>query len=174
MKAQKKNVYERTFEAIKKYKIDVAVRITSDCPFIDPKTSSSLIKLFLDNKVKYARLDSNKGFPVGFDTEVIDTKLFYQKKKNTLTKFDLEHVTPFIWKNKDINTIILSSQPDFRNYRLVIDTKEDYQMASKLYSKLSKKNFDYNELKKVLSTNKQLIKINANIKQKSMIGRNEK
>ena len=46
-------------------------------------------------------------------------------------------------------------------------------MASKLYSKLSK-NFDYNELKKVLSTNKQLIKINANIKQKSMIGRNEK
>ena len=76
-----KNVYERTFEAIKKYKIDVAVRITSDCPFIDPKTSSSLIKLFLDNKVKYARLDSNKGFPVGFDTEVIDTKLFYQKKK---------------------------------------------------------------------------------------------
>ena len=45
-------------------------------------------------------------------------------------------------------------------------------MASKLYSKLSK-NFDYNELKKVLSTNKQLIKINANIKQKSMIGRNE-
>ena len=135
MKVVSKNVFERTLLAATSNNIKTIIRITSDCPFIDYEVSSKLLKRFLLKKLDYARFCERYGYPLGFDTEILSTKILENLKRVKLTKFEKEHVTPYIWKNEKIfKSLVLRPKRNFKNLRLVIDTKEDYKLAKKLYS----------------------------------------
>ncbi len=170
------NVLERTLKALETYNADVCIRITSDCPFVDPQVSSALLRAFLSLEVSYARLDSDKGYPVGFDTEVVTRKALEIASQNDPNDFEREHVTPYIWKrSKEFPSVILSSTPDRRHLRLVIDELKDYEFAQSLYNRLKNKPqpFTYADICGVLKTNPELLEINQHIVQKAMIGRDD-
>ena len=65
------NVLERFYNVAKKYEADIVVRITGDCPLVDPKIVDSLIEKFISNNVNYASNINPPTFPDGLDVEVI-------------------------------------------------------------------------------------------------------
>mgnify|MGYP001275930790 CR=1 FL=1 len=127
------NVLERFYNVAKKYEADVIVRITGDCPLVDPKIVDSLIEEFVSNNVNYASNVNPPTFPDGLDVEVISfnsLKRAYTKSKD---KFDIEHVTPFIIRNekKQFN---LFYKEDFSGLRWTVDESKDLKVVEKIFN----------------------------------------
>jgi spore coat polysaccharide biosynthesis protein SpsF len=116
------------------------MRVTSDCPLLDPEVSAIVLTAYTDAResgIRYARTSAQSGYPHGFDTEVFDTAALYDAEANATERFDREHVTPYLWKQPDLfPAVILDPKPDRRHWRLTVDTAEDYRIASAIYDAL--------------------------------------
>jgi len=91
------NVLERYYLAAKKYKADVVVRITSDCPMIDVEIVDHVIQQFINNKVDYASNSLERTYPRGMDTEVFTMKALEMAYSGATEQKEFEHVTPYIY-----------------------------------------------------------------------------
>ena len=78
-KGSEKNVLERYYKTAKKFKAQNILRITSDCPLIDPKVLDNLINKFFTNNADYASNIIDATFPDGFDAEIFSFKLLHKR-----------------------------------------------------------------------------------------------
>jgi spore coat polysaccharide biosynthesis protein SpsF len=161
------DVLSRYFHCAKKFKTDVIVRITSDCPLIDPLLIDKIIEIFMkkNKDIDYLSNLHPATFPDGFDIEVfnyLSLKRSYMKAKK---KFQREHVTPYIWDNKNIFNIDnfkLNNRNYQNTHRLTLDYLDDYKLIWLIYKKLypQKKFFDLSDILKFLKKNPNLLRIN--------------
>ena len=126
------------------------LRVTSDCPFVDPQLIDQLFKKLKRKKINYASNTNPPSFPDGFDIEIFDFQSLKKTFKNTNNKFDLEHVTPYLIRNRSFKKLNLKYKKDFSKYKLSIDTKEDYIKVKKIFNYFNNILIDYkNVLKKL-------------------------
>ena len=128
------DVLKRYYDAAKKYKPETIVRITGDCPIIDPELVDEVINLFQNNKVDYASNINPPTFPDGLDAEVFSFSAL--KKAHIQSKLisDREHVTPFIRREKHFDKINLSNNEDFSSERWTVDTEKDFKVIKNIVS----------------------------------------
>jgi len=161
------DVLDRYYMAAKKYKSTTIVRLTADCPLIDPEIIDKTIKLFNTKKVDYA---SNtvppdiKKYPDGSDVEVFNFNNLELAWKNVKDLKDREHVTFYFWKyDNNFSLALLKNIYDWGNYRITVDYVEDFQLVTHIIEFLDKNNLD-GSLKEVidfLDANPQIKKINS-------------
>lgn len=174
-RGDEKNVLSRYYEAALDKNCEIIVRITSDCPLIDPEIIDKMIKYFNDENKKY-QLDylSNsleETFPRGFDVEVFTFNSLKEAYGNANLEYEREHVTPYIYLNKNKFTIKnYYNYENYSNYRLTLDTIEDYLVIQKIYENLynADKIFYYKEIIKYLDQHPEISQINKDIKQKKL------
>jgi len=162
------NVLERTLGAAQHVGADTIIRVTSDCPFIDPDVSTALLKAYRAAKVSYARLNIETGFPLGFDTEVLPVALLETALAENPDQYEQEHATPFIWRRPErFPSIWMDHQPNRRHWRLVVDEKTDYDMACAAYDELMITNpeFTYQDLVELFERRPDILQINQSIEQ---------
>jgi spore coat polysaccharide biosynthesis protein SpsF len=170
------DVLARTAAAVRASGAATVVRITSDCPLLDPAVSASVLQAYFAGGgagICYARTAFDEGFPLGFDTEVFASALLYAAEAEATDPYEREHVTPFIWRRPDrYPSIILTTRPDRRSWRLVVDTQEDYRLASVIYAALYPKNptFGFQELCALFEAQPELLQINAHVEQRPYVG----
>ena len=92
------NVLERYYFAAKKYQGDVIVRVTADCPLIDPTVVDLVIDHFLSGQYDYFSNTMVPTFPDGLDTEVFTFAALEKAYKTAKWKSEIEHVTSYIKK----------------------------------------------------------------------------
>ena len=160
------NVLERFFMASKKYKLDYVVRITADCPLTDPKIVDEYIKKCISGGFDYLSNTNPPTYPDGFDIEVIKSRVLKKAYLQAKTKFDREHVTPYIKNHSKIEHVYFENGADFSKYRLTVDTEEDFQMINELIEKFSVEDMSASEIVNVLEKNPNLSEINNHVKQK--------
>ena len=131
------NVLSRYYECAKKFKVQNIVRITSDCPLNDPKIIDKVIDNYFTKKSDYATNTLPPTFADGMDVEVFSFKILKFAHKNVKTKFDKEHVTPFIRKLKNIVKTNVRDENDNSKLRLTVDYYEDYQTIQKFLKNLN-------------------------------------
>lgn len=104
--------------------VDVVVRITADNPLTCPKYIDYAIKKHLESK---ADLTHFLGIPLGTGVEVINPNTLFKISELTYDPYDREHVTPFIYKNRDIFKVVepMFEVGNFQNFRVTIDTEND-------------------------------------------------
>jgi spore coat polysaccharide biosynthesis protein SpsF len=152
------------------------IRITSDCPLLDPAVSEATLAAYTVARpagIRYARLAFNQGFPLGFDTEIFEASLLYETEVAAKDPYEREHVTAFIWRRPKIYpSLIVDAQPDRRHWRLVVDTEEDYRLVSLIYESLYEENpsFGYAEICALLERCPELLRINAHVEQHPYVG----
>jgi spore coat polysaccharide biosynthesis protein SpsF len=148
-----KNVLDRYIQAATENQIDTIVRITSDCPLIDPSESKKVIQKFLKGNFDYVATDE-KSYPKGLDTECFDLETLKRVVKSTNEKLDKEHVTQYIYNNPKKFKIgfLINKKSIPTTMRWVVDYKEDLIFIKKIYSRLYKKNhiFLMNDIIKLL------------------------
>ncbi len=134
-----KNVLQRYYKAAKLFKADIIVRITSDCPFSDPKLIDKFLKIFLKNNYDYYSNVSKRSYPDGFDIEIFNLKALELANKKATSKYDKEHVTPYMIRSKQIIKGVNVLSKDYSQIRVTLDTKEDLlklrTIARNLYPK---------------------------------------
>ena len=94
------NVAKRIIDCANENSIKTIVRITADCPIIDPKLIDQCIKLHFNKKSDYTSNTLKLSFPDGLDVEVIDLDTLTKSQKIFKSKYNREHVTFFIKKSK--------------------------------------------------------------------------
>ena len=143
------------------------MRVTSDCPLLDPDVSAMVLDSYLAGRergIRYARTSPDRGYPLGFDTEVFDVEALFEAEAAATEPFDREHATPYIrYRPKDYPAVIIDPDTDRRNWRLTVDTPEDYRLAATIYDALypQNPNFGYDDLIALFKDRPDLLGIDA-------------
>lgn len=126
-KGHSENVLKRYYMCAKKYSSKNIIRITSDCPFINPEIINYMTRYYKNNDLSFLTNNSPRFIPHGFDCEIIKFSLLKECFLKAKKKYDLEHVTPWIYKNyfSEKNNIKILKK-NFSNIRITLDTPTDY------------------------------------------------
>jgi spore coat polysaccharide biosynthesis protein SpsF len=126
------DVLDRFYQACKEGHPDLVVRLTSDCPIIDPDYIDDLVRQFQKQKVDYASNSLRPTLPDGMDAEIFTFAALEEAWKLAKKKSEREHVTPYIRESGRFQVLSVEYQPDLSNYRLTLDTSEDLALLQAL------------------------------------------
>ena len=165
------NVLSRFKELAKTYDPEYIIRITGDCPLINPDIIDQLINKTKKLKFDYASNTIKRTFPHGFDAEIFKSTIL--KKIINPTAYDSEHVTPFIYNSNKYKLFSLLDKENHSAIRLTLDTKFDYFFINKLVRKIFLKTSNYfevlnsEEINSIIISNNELLEIHKLAKSKS-------
>ena len=160
IRGSENDVLERFWDAAEATSADVIVRITGDCPVIDPKLVDKVIKLFLSSNVDYVSNIDPPTFPDGLDVEVFGRSALKDAECNAQSKFDREHVTPFI-RNGNFTKLNIKNVYDTSELRLTLDEPEDLKLLQKVFEWFQPDiNFSFEKIEKLLLSNPRFIETN--------------
>jgi spore coat polysaccharide biosynthesis protein SpsF len=91
------DVLERYYQAAKANGVDTVVRVTADCPLLDPEVSGLVVARFNKGNVDYASNSQPPTYPDGLDTEVFSFQALVTAWREARLPSQREHVTPYIW-----------------------------------------------------------------------------
>lgn len=154
---------------------DVIVRITSDCPLIDPHIIDECIGAFEEGGYDYISNCTNgpRTFPRGLDTEVFSRAALKKAHEEARETYEREHVTPYIWQNKSgafsCGPAVTASPEYARQCRLTLDYPEDYTVIKHLYDVLFRDGgIQIPEVLSYLDAHPDIASINAGCEQKTL------
>ncbi len=131
------DVLSRYYEASKKYKADNIIRLTADCPLLDPQTCSQVLYLLIQSKSDYVSNVLPPTWPDGLDCEAFTFKTLETAHKNATKTSDREHVTAYITSRQhQFKTANVSCPfPDLSKHRWTVDHQDDLAYLEKLLDK---------------------------------------
>jgi spore coat polysaccharide biosynthesis protein SpsF len=170
-RGSEENVLKRYYEAAKKFKADIIIRVTADDPFKDFRIIDKAIKILKKNEFDFICNNSPVSFPEGLDIEVLTMNALSKSFYNSTSSFEQEHVTQYIHQNKLLFKIFnIKNDKDLSHYRWTIDTNEDYLFVKEVYKNLynQKSIFLTEDIYKLLVANPVLLKINSEVKRSEL------
>lgn len=132
------DVLDRFYQTAKPENPDYVVRLTSDCPLIDPEIIDSVIQLCINSDADYASNTLELTFPDGMDCEVFKFQALEKAWKEATLKSDREHVTPYIWRNSTLKgghlfkSVNYTNDKNWGDYRITVDTIEDFEVVKNI------------------------------------------
>ena len=169
------DVLSRYFETAKKFGSDIIIRITSDCPVIDPEVLDNMIGDFLTSreteKIDYLSNTIVRTLPRGLDIEIFTFKALEKAHIEADNQYEHEHVTPYIYKHPEFFKLKnFTNEIDLSFHRWCVDTNEDLKLVEEIYNALyfKKELFLLNDILKLFDENPGLIDINKSAVQKKL------
>ena len=170
-RGSEEDVLSRYYYAAKENMLDTVVRITSDCPLIDPIIIGEVVDAY---KKRDCDLATNAGiivdqrtYPRGLDVEVFGFKILSEAFEKAHEKYQREHVTPYIYEVSD-SIYHLKLNKDYSEFRWTLDTKEDFELINRIYTDLynGEHNFYFSDVLNLYKYKPELLNINAHVEQK--------
>ncbi|MCL4442404.1 MAG: glycosyltransferase family protein [Firmicutes bacterium] len=167
------DVLGRYYYAAKETNADTVLRITSDCPLIDPQVIDAVVAFYHNNHysiVTNAGNDLNqRTYPRGLDLEVFSFESLQNAFYNAKEKYQREHVTPYIYENVE-DVFYFKNNIDYSRYRWTVDTEEDFELISMVYKFLYKGRHDFyfNDILELFEKHPELVRINEHVEQKKL------
>jgi spore coat polysaccharide biosynthesis protein SpsF len=160
------DVLDRYYQTSINNDVKTVIRLTSDCPLIDPVLIDKTIDLYFDKAVNYAANavpPELKKYPDGSDVEVFSFKDLTRAWIESKDIKDREHVTFYFWKKDEgFTTAMLDNKYDWGKYRITVDYIEDLELVREIAKKLKDNNLDGStkEIIEIIESEK-LFKINS-------------
>jgi spore coat polysaccharide biosynthesis protein SpsF len=189
------DVLDRYYQAAKTFQPDVIVRITGDCPVIDPEVIDETIKLvtgqsalssqFFDFACNRLPPPFTRTFPIGLDVEVCTFAALERAWRESTETFHREHVMPFLYEGahlalrtpyiaegvspRGFKIAQLHHRPDYGNLRWTVDTPEDLEFIRQVFARLKDKpGFTWYDVLKIIENEPELSAINSGVRHKTM------
>ena len=190
------DVLDRYYQTAKQAKADVVVRITADCPVIDPVLIDDVVNTVISEQSSTNskpfdfvcnRLPPpcHRTYPIGLDIEACTFKALEQAWKKAKEPQHREHVMPYFYEGVQLSAIsrqllegtsprgfniaLLQHTTDFGDYRWTVDTPEDLEFMRQVYSHFNgRDDFTWKEVLDLVHDNPELIKINASVEHKTL------
>lgn len=165
------DVLARYYHAATAFHADVVVRLTSDCPLIDPSVVETILRRYLDRSTEFDYVSNclARTYPRGMDTEVFPYRVLEEGYREATIPGDREHVTPFIYRQG--HRFRLSNVAYFKDYsrhRWTVDTKEDFALIQRIIELVypSMPEFTMENILELFDRDPKLFMINAHVEQK--------
>lgn len=127
------DVLERYLIAARHAQAEVVVRITGDCPLIDPLLVDRAIAQFKDGGVDYLSNAAPTTYPDGLDTEVFSLSALECAARESQDPFDHEHVTPYLRRPGLFKTDVMRNDEDLSGLRWTVDEPADFEVISQVF-----------------------------------------
>lgn len=163
------DVLARYWLAAKERKPTNILRVTSDCPLIDPEIIDQLITVFESGSYDYVSNSLERTYPRGLDVEMFTIKGLNHAYEEAKDPFEREHVTPYFYRHPELFRLKNVSSPEaLSHHRWTVDTLEDFTLIKLILENLYPTNphFLLNDVLNLLKIHPDWLKINAHIKQK--------
>ncbi len=165
------DVLDRYYQAAKFCNAQNIVRITSDCPLIDPQEIDKLIHFYNISECDYASTGLVRTYPRGMDAEIFSFNALEKAHCLARSPADREHVTVYIYQHPEVFRILgLQYESDQSQYRWTVDTQEDFSVVSKIIEKLYpiKNEFSLKDMLEMAVDSEDWIHLNRHIRQKKV------
>lgn len=183
------DVLDRYYQTAKQAEADVVVRITADCPVIDPGLIDEVVHTLLEDEYDFVcnRLPPpwHRTYPIGLDVEGCTFKVLAKAWKEAKEPQHREHVMPYFYEGVELSAVsrqrsegisprgfriaLLNHTTDFGDYRWTVDTPEDLEFIRQVYSHFDgRDDFSWKEVLDLVHDNPALMKINADVQHKTL------
>ena len=132
-RGDEKDVLSRFYESAKSFDADAIVRITGDCPLVDPKLVDKCIRHYKKSNVDYFSNVDPVTYPDGLDVEIISFESIKRANSETKSEFDREHVTPYIRNSIEFSKSSIQHTEDLSNQRWTVDEPEDLIVVTNIF-----------------------------------------
>lgn len=165
-----RDVLDRYDQAAHANAAEAVVRVTSDCPLIDPELVDKTVELFRDEHADYASNVFPRTYPRGLDTEVFTFDALGRAWREAREPHQREHVTPYLYEHPRIFKLVsLSGAADYSHYRWTLDTREDLELLRAIYSRLDGGDaFSWREVLRLMEREPELAELNSHVLQKTV------
>jgi len=171
-RGEENDLLDRYYQTALHYDATMVVRLTADCPLIDPEIIDQVISVFIraDPPVDFV---SNslpiQTFPRGLDTEVMSIGALKKAWREDRNPEWREHVTPYIERNPSKFVIMGFTNPvNLSHMRWTVDTLEDLEFVRKIYKHFNSNKFSWKEVLDFLEKHPEYSEINRNVRQKTL------
>ncbi len=167
------DVLDRYYQVARLFGAATIVRLTGDCPLIDPYEIDRTVKAFFDSGVDFAanRLPPpwKRTTPIGMDTEVVSFENLARAWREAQSGYAREHVMPYFYEKEGRFTVMLvDHEPDLSRYRLTVDTPQDLSLIRLIYKHFDGINdFSLEDVITVLNEFPEWLALNAGVVHKS-------
>jgi spore coat polysaccharide biosynthesis protein SpsF len=147
------DVLDRYYQCAKKFNCKHIVRLTSDNPLIDPSIVDETLKEYIENDFDYVNNFTNRTYPKGTESEVFSFNALKTTWENAISKFDREHVTPYIYNHPNFFKIqCIFYSKNLSNLHWTVDTVNDLDFVREIYQKISKRPILMKDILDVIET----------------------
>lgn len=165
------DLLDRYLGAAERFKAETVVRVTGDCPLIDPKICDTVVEAYIREGADYCSNVLERSYPRGFDTEVFSIGALREAASLATEPREREHVTPFIIEHPEkfklfgVKAEGRHARPDLR---LCVDTAEDMELVREVYKRIGgSADFGLDEVLDLFDSQPELAEINREVAQKS-------
>jgi spore coat polysaccharide biosynthesis protein SpsF len=183
------DVLDRYYQTAKQAKADVVVRITADCPVIDPALIDDVVRTLIEDEYDFVcnRLPPpwHRTYPIGLDVEVCTFKVLARAWKSAREPQHREHAMPYFYEGVELSAVsrqrsegvsprgfkvaMLNHTTDFGDYRWTVDTPEDLEFMRQVYAHFAgRDDFSWKEVLDLVHDHPDLAKINAGVRHKTL------
>lgn len=172
-RGNREDVLDRYLGAAVEYRAEVVVRITADCPLVEPSIVDQTVGAFRD----HAPVDySSNGlpplsFPRGLDVEVVAREALERAWREDINPAWREHVTPYIYRHPELFRLHSVVNPvDRSDMRWTVDTLEDLMLVRRIYQHFGHDTFSWEEVVALLEKHTEWASVNKHVRQKTVPG----
>lgn len=161
------DVLDRFYKTAIKYDVETIVRVTPDCPLLDPKIMDLVISQYIGGNYDFVCNTMPSTYPDGLDTEVFSFKTLERVWNEAKKPSEREHVTPYIYSHPELFKIYnCTNHINTSGMRWVVDEAADYKFIAEVYKRLHREGeiFYMDDILDLLSKHPELNDLNKNIK----------
>lgn len=183
------DVLDRYHQTAKQAEAEVVVRITADCPVIDPALIDEVVRTLLEGGYDFAcnRLPPpwHRTYPIGLDAEACTFKALEKAWKEAAEPQQREHAMPYLYEGAQLSAVsrqisegtsprgfriaLLNHTTDFGEYRWTVDTPEDLEFMRQVYARFEgRDDFTWKDVLDLVHNEPQLMEINAGVRHKTL------
>ena len=166
------DVLDRYYQAARAYHADVVVRVTADCPLIDPAEIDHVVREYQRSGVDFAanRLPPPFGrtYPIGLDTEVCSFAALERAWRETKEPYQREHVMPYLYEQPGrFKVLRVDHDPDYGDLRWTVDTPQDLDLVRAIFERMAGRvDFGWLDVLELFQREPELARLNAGVGQK--------
>ncbi len=169
-RGSQEDVLDRYYQAACQAAAEIVVRITSDCPFIDPGIVGRLLETFSCRGTPLDYLSNTippRTFPRGLDAEVMSIEALERAWRESRESASREHVTMYVYRHPEkFHIDSFQNDRDLSGLRWTVDTPEDLEFARTIYNSFGHDRFSWLDVLEVLSVHPEWTEINSHVLQK--------
>jgi spore coat polysaccharide biosynthesis protein SpsF len=164
------DVLDRTYRAAREHDAGVVVRITSDCPLVEPEIVDRVVAAFeADPAADFASNTLDRTYPQGLDVEVASLEALERAWEEAVEPYERAHVFPYIYEHPGrFRLVSVRDDVDRSSLRWTVDTEEDLAFARAVYDRLGGDAFGWRDVLALLEREPALADLNRAIAQKPL------
>ncbi|NKB87384.1 MAG: NTP transferase domain-containing protein [Acidobacteria bacterium] len=173
------DVLDRYYQCMIEFHAEIVVRITADCPLIDPAVIDDTVDALWGRGVAQPRYDfsanrlpppNDRTYPVGLDVEACTAPALSRAWSETGDPQHREHVMPFLYETQCFRTAVIQCEPGYGDFRLTVDEQADLDLVRAVYQRLpNAEDATWREVVRFLQASPELCRLNADVAQRHLL-----